>query len=82
MVMNVQRAPHPFNDVPATGLCRCGENYDHSVHVKACPCPRGWRSTPGDLTAAGHETSMGRLFVRLDTDPSCPVHGETEGRKA
>jgi hypothetical protein len=78
----IQHAPHPFNGVPATGLCRCGKDYDDPAHVKACPCPRGWRTTPGDLTAAGHETSMGKLFVRLDTDPLCPLHCTRATRKA
>jgi hypothetical protein len=73
---------HPFDGVPAAGLCRCGGDYEDAIHVKPCPCPRGWRSTPGDLTAAGHETSMGMLFVRLDTVPSCPLHGTHVTRKA
>ena len=66
---------HAFDGVPATGLCKCGTDYEDPIHIRPCPCPRGWRSTPGDLTAAGNQTSMGRLWVRLDTDPSCTQHG-------
>lgn len=67
---------HAFAGVPATEACRCGLKYEDSVHVKVCPCPRGWRMTPPDLTAAGNRGTSSKLWVRLDTDPACTVHDD------
>lgn len=41
-----------------------------------CTCPRAWKSL-GTL----YGISMGKGWVRLDTEPACPEHGTTRRKE-
>ncbi len=60
---------------PALGYGLC-EVLEPGGKDENCTCPHDWRSTPLDLTAAGHQPRPIKTWTRLLTVKTCPEHGE------
>lgn len=50
------------------------KSWNAFLGTPACSCPSAWKSL-GRL----YGVSCGKGWVRLDTDPKCPYHGEGLG---
>lgn len=81
-VMPTRRCPDVYNDVCGDRPCARFESDDETpwlaeLHDPECTCPREIRPL-GRL----YGVSMGKGWVRLDTDFRCPVHGGQDLRRA